>query len=79
VVIPDGSGSFSTYNGIDRRCFARLNSDGSLDSTFLDTGSGAAGTVYAIAVQPDGRIVIGGGFSHYNDIQPGKVARVWPD
>ena len=72
-------GSFTAYNGVPRRCFARLNADGSLDETFLATGSGAAGTVYALLIQPDGRIVIGGGFSQYNDIPPGKVARVWPD
>ena len=45
---------------------ARLNSDGSVDSSFVvpdgaDFG-GPNGPVYAIALQTDGRVIIGGGF-----------------
>ena len=42
-----------------RTNIGRLNSDGSLDTDF---DPGAGGIVYAIAVQADGRIVLGGAF-----------------
>jgi len=48
----------------------RLNTDGTLDITFnhLPQYHGFDDTVYALAVQPsDGRIVVGGQFTAYND------------
>src|SRR5205814_6841029 len=44
----------------------RLNADGTRDATFNASGTGANGNVYAVAVQPDGKIVIGGDFTSYN-------------
>lgn len=67
-------GDFRNVNGVGRFNLARLNPDGSLDATFLDTAgvreSNPAGipptAVYAIKVQPDGRILIGGNFLKLN-------------
>ena len=43
-------------------------------------GTGANGTLYAIAVQPDGRIVIGGDFTTFNEApntaRPAECERV---
>src|SRR6267378_2868668 len=39
---------------------------GDIDPTFNAGGAGADSTVNAVAVQPDGKIVIGGGFTSYN-------------
>lgn len=84
---PDGKiiigGRFTTYNGIARNHFARLNSDGSLDTTF-DPGAGltdpiASGHLFTIALQPDGRIIIGGLFSEYNGTARRCIARVNSD
>jgi len=65
---PDGKilvgGNFHYYN--DEECpnhFVRLNSDGSLDETFNDLGLN--NLVRAIAVQGDGKIVVGGEFDEY--------------
>ena len=41
---------------------------GSLDTGFLATGIGANNFVSSIAVQADGKILIGGGFTSYNGI-----------
>src|SRR5204862_2030158 len=38
----------------------RLNSDGTLDTNFV---SAAAGDVYSMALQPDGKLIVGGYFS----------------
>jgi uncharacterized delta-60 repeat protein len=43
-----------------RSHLARLNPDGSVDGTF---NPGANNTVFALAVQPDGKILVGGQFS----------------
>ncbi|WP_294822139.1 T9SS type A sorting domain-containing protein [uncultured Flavobacterium sp.] len=46
----------------------RFNSDGTLDATF-DTGSGfTGGEVNSILLQEDGRIIVAGEFTRYNDI-----------
>ncbi len=65
---PDGKvvigGDFTSYNGTTREYLARINSDGSLDTTFV--GPNFAGTagweVLSLAMQPDGHIVAGGVF-----------------
>ena len=71
-------GSFTSYDGVARNRIARLNTDGSLDPTF-DPGSGASGTVQAIAIQPDGKILLGGEFITCNSVARSRVARLNPD
>ncbi len=69
VVQPDGriliAGSFTKYDGITRKGIARLESNGLLDPTF-DPGSGVVGDVFAMSVQTDGRVLVGGNFTSYN-------------
>jgi uncharacterized delta-60 repeat protein len=72
-------GNFTTYNGISRGYIARLNTDGSLDTTFLNTGSGSNSVVQTIEIQADENILIGGNFSAYNGITRGRVARLNTD
>lgn len=67
-------GSFSTYNGVARYNIARLNTDGSIDTTF-DAGY-INGSINAIAVQGDGEILIGGSFSTCNGIERISIARL---
>ena len=71
-------GEFSSYNGTARKRIARLHSDGSLDTDF-DPGSGANGPVSAIAIQSDGKIVIGGKFTSYNGVKRNNLARLNSD
>ena len=71
-------GAFATINGTNRNGIARLNANGSLDNTF-DPGSGATGYpggVNSIVVQPDGKILIGGGFTLVNGIARTHIARL---
>ena len=55
-------GFFTQLAGQPRNRVARLNADGALDSSFNDPGATDSG-VKAIAVQSDGRIVVGGFFT----------------
>lgn len=52
-------GRFTSVLGVPRNQVARLNADGTLDSSF-NLNLSAFATVYAIALQPDGKILLGG-------------------
>jgi uncharacterized delta-60 repeat protein len=69
-------GHFWTYNTTDVGYMARLNADGTLDTTFNAAGSGANDFVDAILVQDGGKILIGGAFTSYNDGTDHSVGRV---
>ncbi len=68
-------GYFSSYNGTSRNCIARLNADGSLDTGF-NPGLGAPNGVFTCAIQSDGKIIIGGGFTSYNGTSINCLARL---
>ena len=82
VLMPDGKviigGSFSSFNGIPRYRIARLNSNGSLDTSF-SPGLGADATVWSVAVQSDGKVIIGGEFTSINGTNRSYVARLNDD
>lgn len=63
-------GSFSNAKGVyDLNRFIRLNSDGTLDSQFSKNASGSNkfnGEINSIAIQSDGKILVGGSFGNYN-------------
>lgn len=79
VVQPDGrilvGGEFTSYNGEPRSKLARLLPDGSLDNGFTANVS-QEGTIYAIALQPDGKILVGGSFIGINDTSRNSLARL---
>jgi uncharacterized delta-60 repeat protein len=75
---PDGKilagGNFTSFSGSSQGGIVRFNTDGSLDTSFNPGGSGAlptppiyAGAVYDIFLQDDGKIMIAGDFTRYND------------
>ncbi|MEP7148733.1 MAG: FG-GAP-like repeat-containing protein, partial [Acidobacteriota bacterium] len=72
-------GSFTQVNGANRNGIARLNFDGTLDTTFNFFG-GANGTVYDIAIQTDGKLIIAGEFTGVNfDTARKYIARLNSD
>ncbi|MDA3894000.1 MAG: T9SS type A sorting domain-containing protein [Salinivirgaceae bacterium] len=71
-------GYFTSYNGTTRNPIARLNADGTLDATF-DTGTGADKLVESIAIQSDGKIIIGGNFDSFNGTVTICLARLNAD
>ncbi len=67
-------------NNINR--VVRLNSDGSLDTSFsLGQGStnGSIAEITSLEIQPNGRILVGGYFSTYNGITKNGVVRLNTD
>jgi uncharacterized delta-60 repeat protein len=79
---PDGKlligGTFTVVHGVSRRGIARLKPDGTLDTTF-NPGTGTDGTVNAIALQPDGKVLLGGSFTHFDGVTRHRVARLHAD
>lgn len=71
-------GLFTNYNGTPQNNIARLNVDGSLDATF-NPGTGTNFGIYSIALQPDGKVLIGGGFTSYNGTSRNQIARLNTD
>jgi uncharacterized delta-60 repeat protein len=79
MALPNGKviigGDFATFNNISRHGVAQLNADGTLDTAF-NPGTGANGSVMALAIQPNGKILIGGSFTTVNSISLHEVARL---
>jgi uncharacterized delta-60 repeat protein len=71
-------GVFTTYQGTTRNRFVRLNSDGSYDATF-NLGTGFDGTVASIAIQSDGKILVGGVFTTYQGTTRNRFVRLNSD
>ena len=71
-------GSFDVFNGVSQRRLARLLADGSLDPAF-NIGTGVGDSVYCLAVQPNGQIVLGGSFYTVNGVNHHGIARVNAD
>lgn len=68
-------GYFTSYNGITRNRIARLNIDGSLDLSF-DAGTGANSGINSIVYQTDGKILAGGSFTKFNEIENKGIVRL---
>lgn len=81
---PDGKiivgGSFTNYNGRANACnkIVRLNTDGSIDASFR-TGIGFRGEVFALLLQNDGKILVGGGLASYNGSPCSDLVRLNSD
>jgi uncharacterized delta-60 repeat protein len=82
VIQPDGKiligGYFTALTNnagvaVTRNHIARLNADGSLDTAF---NPDAGGTVYAIAVQSDGKVLVGGQFGSVGGQSRPQIARL---
>jgi uncharacterized delta-60 repeat protein len=73
-------GTFQNLNGTIRNRFVRLNSDGTVDTAFYtNLGTAFGGTVSAVAVQSDGKILVGGNFTTLNGITRNYLVRLNSD
>ena len=75
-------GDFTTINGTGSNKIARLNADGTPDTTFsTNIGSGFNGGgfnngVFGVAFQSDGKIIVGGNFTTINGTTSNFIARL---
>ena len=79
AVRPNGNvvvgGGFSQLGGLIRAGIAEFKADGSINSGF-DPGIGVSGTVYALALRPDGRLILGGAFTAVNGVTRPNLAQL---
>jgi uncharacterized delta-60 repeat protein len=68
-------GSFTSFEGSSAPYVARLLSNGTLDPTF-NAGSGPNGSLYDLAVEPTGQLLIAGNFSQVDGVVKSFVARL---
>ena len=71
-------GGFTTYNGNSRNGMVRLNTDGSVDNSFV-YGTGFDSSVKIITTQPDGKILVGGDFTTYSGVGTNYIVRLNSD
>src|SRR5690606_8599924 len=86
VTQPDGKvlvgGNFTEFNGQPQNRIMRLNPDGSLDTSFdVGTGIGNDTNRLTIALQPDGKILVGAPIHVFNgeNLNYKRIIRLNPD
>jgi uncharacterized delta-60 repeat protein len=72
-------GLFATLGGQSRASIGRLNQDGSLDVSFNPGAGGQFAQVLEMAVQADGKILVGGRFSTLGGQPRANIGRLNPD
>ncbi|MCW5552314.1 MAG: hypothetical protein KIS67_09095 [Verrucomicrobiae bacterium] len=82
VLSPDGKfylgGDFTVSQASTRLNLARFNADGTLDTKWLPA-SVQDGAVLTLALQSDGKLVIGGEFTHVGGLSRSHIARLNSD
>ena len=71
-------GYFTLIDGVARNRIARLNADGTLDTSF-NVGAGANGNIEDVKLQSDGKILISGSFTQVQGTDILGVARLNTD
>lgn len=72
-------GGFTSFSGQSQNnCIIRLNPDGSKDTSFIN-GTNFISTINNILIQPDGKILVGGGFTSFSGQSQNRLIRLNPD
>lgn len=69
------TGDFTSFSGVARNRIARLNTDGSLDTSFV-VGTGFNSITSGIDVDSQGRIVVCGSYSSYSGVSANRIIRL---
>ncbi|MFA7267424.1 MAG: delta-60 repeat domain-containing protein [Candidatus Nanopelagicales bacterium] len=75
------SGFFQGFDGTNTGGLVRLNSDGSRDTSFNpgSTNFGGLAPIFAMQIQSDGKLVVGGEFTTVDSMTVGNIARLNTD
>ena len=69
-------GQFTKFNGASQNRIARLQGiNGAVDTSF-NVSSNASDLVNAVVVQPDGKVLVGGGFTNINSVNVFGITRL---
>ena len=70
------AGEFTLCSGVTRHRLTRLNNDGTVDPT-INFGAGLDSFGAALLIQPDRKIVVGGGFNSYDNAAHAHLVRIY--
>lgn len=74
------AGNFTSLGGATVNRIARLNTNGTVDTTFVsNTSGGAGGNCNVVRVQADGKILLGGSFTSYGGNTRNRLVRINSD
>jgi uncharacterized delta-60 repeat protein len=73
------AGEFTQYDATGAGHIIRLNTDGTIDSSFNSTAGANSYGIYKVMCQPDGKILAAGSFTTYNNVAAGNIVRLNPD
>ena len=80
LVQPDGkivvAGAFTNETGLTNSNLARINRDGTFDSSYKPLINGE---IFALALQSDGKLIFGGSFDNVNGVSRGRIGRLNAD
>lgn len=80
IIQPDDkvivAGMFVDFNGTTAGRIIRLLPDGEIDSTWITSSGGADFDIRGMALQPDGKVLIGGLFGLYNGATANRLVRL---
>jgi uncharacterized delta-60 repeat protein len=71
-------GQFTAFTGGSQNYLIRLNADGSKDTSF-NIGVGFNLTIYSLAIDSNGKILVGGGFVAYSGFSENRLIRLNTD
>ena len=71
-------GNFTEYDGVNANRIIRLNSDGSIDTSFV-MGTGFNNVVRDLEIQDNGKILVGGDFTEYDGVNANRIIRLNSD
>jgi uncharacterized delta-60 repeat protein len=69
-------GNFTSYDGNAANKIVRINNDGSYDATFNSSLGVAVFGGLCVAIQTDGKIILGGGFQLYDGNLANRIVRI---
>jgi uncharacterized delta-60 repeat protein len=73
-------GSFNQFNGVTKNRLMRFNTDGTEDTAFYtNLGTGFNSIINEIFLQPDGKIIVVGGFATFNGNTRNGIVRLNSD
>jgi uncharacterized delta-60 repeat protein len=73
-------GDFITFNSTVVNHIVRLNSNGTVDTAFTaNTGTAFSHLTLSLAIQTDGKIIVGGNFTSFNGTTSRRIARLNSD
>lgn len=75
------TGDFTHVDGQEKRAIARLNADGSLDTSFNhgEQGFKSYTLIFRSLLMEDGRIIVVGNFTKYNGVKAYRILQLLPD